>query len=179
MCVSAAAPHPRVPSTTLSLVPGQPGIVATNATCFEAWFSLMGVPAGAFAASLRTAWGSVTLNISVLPPLLPAAPTLIDVDTAHGGDIAVALLAAAGAPAPRRVRLGARVYSLNNTLQVPNGTWQAVPKRHLTNYHSSCALEKKWTKTASNVPRLSQERISTFGFDVFTAQTTSATLSIT
>ena len=122
VCVSAAAPHPRVPSTTLSLVPGQPGIVATNATCFEAWFSLMGVPAGAFAASLRTAWGSVTLNISVLPPLLPAAPTLIDVDTAHGGDIAVALLAAAAAPAPRRVRLGARVYSLNNTLRVPNGT---------------------------------------------------------
>jgi hypothetical protein len=123
-CVSAAGPLMHAPSTTLVLAPGLPALEATNATCYEAWFLLQGVAAAPYpAARIHTAWGAAPLNVTIDPPLLPVAPTLIDVDSAHGEDLGAALLfAAKSAPAPRVVRLGARSYLLNATLQVPDHT---------------------------------------------------------
>jgi hypothetical protein len=133
-CVSAATPRNLTSNdgisgagfTTLSLDGAM--TTARSQTCYEAEFVLpLSEVRGAKAiAVLATVWGNTTFTVSMpSSPPLPLAPVVINVERDHGGDIRLALAAAAAVDAPRRVvvHLGARkVYALAAPLIIPNRT---------------------------------------------------------
>jgi hypothetical protein len=117
--------HEPAPAASAAFVLG-----ASSATCYEASFALpagLALELGFHSAELVTPWGSAAVPLHVVP----AAPQLVvrhfEVDRDFGGDVHAALLGAAKATASGReaaavVQLGARLYTLSRTIELPNRT---------------------------------------------------------
>ena len=126
-CISAQKRAPAA-TTKLLLTPvtregATTSLAAISATCYEASFVLTRelVP-GVYDARVSTPWGmSDAWQYTVVPAPAQPTPTDISVDEAFHGDVAAALAHAATLPVAR-VLLGARVYALNASLVVGNGT---------------------------------------------------------
>jgi hypothetical protein len=135
-CVSAALEPAASATTQLMLQAAADGdkstnsgpIAAASASCYEASFDSVGLAAGQYTATVRTAWGvSDKLALTIAAPVSSPPPHRLDVAAAFDGNLTAAIahaatLTAVDATAHVEVILGSHTYQLKSGITLPNRT---------------------------------------------------------
>ena len=126
-CVDSARTPTAVPTTKLRFcdsVGHTTAVPSASANCYEASFRLpQAIPPGMHNFTVETSWGaSETFAVLITDKI--AAPTSIDVEKEHGGNLTAAVQAAGKLSSirPIRVQLGGKLYFLTETIELPNNT---------------------------------------------------------